>query len=109
MKITDIISLAKMGYSPDDVREFLKEESSNTVALDTQAVEVPTTEPIADVQVNDDAVKEEPKQPDVDYKALYEEEQKKVQDLQRANVNTNMSGTEEDSEELLISAISRFL
>ena len=59
--------------------------------------------------MNEEAVKEEPKEPDVDYKALYEEEQKKVQELQKANVHTDMSGAEDDSDEMLISAISRFL
>lgn len=67
MNIKDIIALAKAGYKPGEIRELLE-------------LAVPEPEP----------PKEEPepepeKEPEPDYKAMYEESQKKLLAAQKAN------------------------
>lgn len=105
MKFTDVIALAKAGYSPEDVREFLKVETPTEDTLDSQVEEPIETEPVK--VEKEEAV--EPPQPEVDYKSLYEESQKKLQEVQTLNTRQNMAGTEENTDDALLSAISRFL
>jgi len=106
MKFTDVIALAKAGYSPEDVREFLKVETPSEEPLDSQVEEPIETEPVK-VEEKEEVI--EPPQPEVDYKALYEESQKKLQEVQTLNTRQNMAGTEENTDDALLSAISRFL
>lgn len=63
MKFSDIVDLAKAGYKPSDIKELLT-----------------LTEP---KEVESDPVPE--KEPDVDYKAMYEAEKKKLEELQDKN------------------------
>lgn len=69
MNIKDIIALAKAGYKPGEIKELLE-----------LAVPEPTAdpEPAADPEP-------EPKEPEPDYKAMYEESQKKLLAAQKAN------------------------
>lgn len=106
MKFTDIIALAKAGYGPDDVKELLKVETPTEEPLDSQVEETIKADPIKEEEKEE--VIETP-QPEVDYKALYEESQKKLQEVQTLNTRQNMAGAEENTEDALLSAISRFL
>lgn len=66
MKFSDIVDLAKAGYKPSDIKELLTLKEPD----DKQ-------EPEADKKGT------EPDEPD--YKALYEEEKKKLEELQDKN------------------------
>lgn len=66
MKFTDIIALAKQGFTPADIREFMK--------LDTEP-EQPAEDP---QQEQEEQPAEDPQQ-EPDYKQLYEEEKAKRQ------------------------------
>ena len=78
MKFTDIIALAKQGFTPADIREFMK--------LDTEPEETPAVaDPVpeeeqaaADPEPEEEQAAADP-EPEQDYKKLYEEEKAKRQ------------------------------
>ena len=65
MNIKDIIALAKAGYKPGEIKELLE-------------LAVPEPEPEKEPEP-------EQKEPEPDYKAMYEESQKKLLAAQKAN------------------------
>lgn len=80
MKFSDVITLAKQGFTPSDIREFLKLETEPETPLaaadpgpEQEPEETPAddTEPEHEEQPADD--------PEPDYKKLYEEEKAKRQ------------------------------
>ena len=88
MKLTDIIALAKAGYTPADVKELVALESateSNAASMLEDKTEG-VTEP-----VNNDPA---PVAPEVDYKALYEAEKKKLEDIQAAKTKQEVIESE---------------
>ena len=83
MKLSDIIALAKQGFTPADIREFMAtdqqqekgkdpEEKEKDPGEDPEEKEEPETQP---AKKKDDQGKEETP----DYKKLYEEEKAKRQ------------------------------
>lgn len=101
MNLTDIISLAKQGYKPDDIKELIAlskedEKESN----ESKATENST-----------DGAEGEPEESidNVDYKKLYEESQKKIEALQKENVNKDLSegGTRTPSDEDILRELAR--
>ena len=70
MKFTDIVELAKAGYKPSDIKELyaLKEPEDKQ-------------EPDGDKKVQKGTEPDDP----TDYKALYEAEKKKLEELQKKN------------------------
>ncbi len=71
MKFTDIIAIAKQGFTPADIREFLK--------LDTEPETPPAADPAPAEADPDPAPAEADPDPEPDYKQLYEEEKAKRQ------------------------------
>lgn len=67
MNIKDIIALAKAGYKPGEIKELLE-------------LAVPEPEPEKEPEPEP-----EQKEPEPDYKAMYEESQKKLLAAQKAN------------------------
>lgn len=85
MKFTDIIALAKQGFTPADIREFLKldtEPEEASAGSDPAPVsEDPVSDPTpaaADPEPGETPAAEDPQQ-EPDYKQLYEEEKAKRQ------------------------------
>lgn len=70
MNIKDIIALAKAGYKPGEIKELLE-------------LAVPEPEPAKDPEPATDP--EPAKDAEPDYKAMYEESQKKLLAAQKAN------------------------
>ena len=69
MKFSDIVDLAKAGYKPSDIKELLT-----------------LKEPEDDKGADEDKKVQKGTEPDApDYKALYEEEKKKLEELQDKN------------------------
>ena len=97
MKFTDIIALAKAGYSPADVREFMNKDISDTSTTAPEAVspapDVETTAPEA-VSLAPDVVSEltEDQKKIIDLEA-------KIAEMQKANVNKNLSDVDNTSDE----------
>ena len=85
MKFTDIIDLAKAGYKPSDIKELMSLKEPETV-------ETPAEEPKAEDNAPEVTPKETPaeeavKEPDIDYKSLYEAEKSKVEKMQAENAS----------------------
>lgn len=81
MKFTDIIALAKQGFTPSDIREFLKldtEPETASAAADPAPVSE-DPEPEETPAAADPEPEETPADPEPDYKQLYEEEKAKRQ------------------------------
>ena len=110
--LSDVATLAKAGYTPQDVKELLQlgkpQEDLKTVAQPPQTATEPTvlqavvTDPSVLVTTDtgaDEPITTAPKasEPPVDapdYKALYEAEQGKVKDLQNKINNVDVSGND---------------
>ena len=101
--IMDLLSFAKAGYSPKDVKELLEIDVPDNVPSpkSPEAIQAPE-EKKAEENTPRESVKEEPSPDaadanDIDYKKLYEEEAEKVKQLQIANTKQDASkGSEED-------------
>lgn len=104
LNLKDVVDLAKAGYTPKDVKELI--ELSKT----SDAPQSLTQPPLSDAEqtvsqsqsesteadnVSSAAPKEsEPTETEPDYKALYEAEKQKVNDLQIKNTQADVSAKE---------------
>lgn len=82
MTIKDLISFAKAGWKPADVREFLQEIEPEP-SPDPEPESDPEPEPEPDPEPEADPEPET--DPEPDYKKLYEAEKKEKEKLQKAN------------------------
>lgn len=85
MRLTDYVTLLKSGMSLDEIKE---REAHENAVVEEEVVQIETTveEPVAEV--------EEVTEPEPDYKALYEESQKNLKELQQQNTKENMKPTD---------------
>lgn len=100
IKFSDIIALAKSGYTVSDVKELM--QLSETPSNDETEAPQDDQEPAAEDP-------EEPEKEEVDYKALYEQEQEKVKRLQAVNRNQNAQTNEKTDQELLMDLARDFM
>lgn len=100
IKFSDIIALAKSGYTVSDVKELM--QLSETPSNDETEAPQDNTEPAAEDP-------EEPEQEEVDYKTLYEQEQEKVKRLQAVNRNQNAQTNEKTDQEILMDLARDFM
>lgn len=100
IKFSDIIALAKSGYTVSDVKELMQLSDAT-----------PSDEPEAPQDVAEPAAEdpEEQEQEEVDYKALYEQEQEKVKRLQAENRNQNAQTNEKTDQEILMDLARDFM
>lgn len=91
MEVKTAIQFALMGIGPKDAQTLMQ---AGYTPEDCKEIKGIT--PSEDGKVVVEEKKEEPKkeEPEVDYKALYEAEQKKVQDLQQANINKDIPASD---------------
>lgn len=98
MKFTELVALAKAGYSLADIKELKK------LADESEAIETP--QPTVETpNLNTESVEEAEATPD--YKKLYEDSLIKLAEAQKANINQPMPDS--NDEESLASAIMRFM
>lgn len=105
IKFSDIIALAKSGYSVSDVKELMQ-------LSETQLSETPSNDETEAPQDNQEPAAEDPEEPEqeeVDYKALYEQEQEKVKRLQAVNRNQNAQTNEKTDQEILMDLARDFM
>ena len=110
LNIKDVVDLAKAGYTPKDVKELI-ELSKTPEPLQAETQPAGDAEPIisqstpADTEpdnVASAAPKEsEPTAAEPDYKALYEAEKAKVNDLQIKNTQADISAPQTTEKDLL--------
>lgn len=79
MKFSDVITLAKQGFTPADIREFLKLETEPERSAEDPAPAEPEQPAEDPQQEQEEQPAEDPQQEELDYKKLYEEEKAKRQ------------------------------
>ena len=82
MTIKDLISFAKAGWKPADVREFLQDIEPEP-STDPEPKEDP--EPEQEPEEEPEPAADPEPEPEPDYKKLYEDEKKEREKLQKAN------------------------
>ena len=100
IKFSDIIALAKSGYSVADVKELM--QLSETPSNDETEAPQDTSGPAADVPVQTE-------EEEVDYKTLYEKEAEKVRKLQEQNINKDAQKQEKTDQEILMEMARDFM
>lgn len=101
IKFSDIIALAKSGYSVADVKELMQ-LSDTTPSNDDKEAPQDDEEPAEQ--------EPEPSQEEaVDYKKLYEAEAEKVRKLQAENINKNAQQNEKTDSEILMEMARDFM
>ena len=121
MKLTDLIDLAKAGYTPADVREFLasgnKPDVEKTEPGKGSAEDAPgeKTETENKENVSCETLEEnsDPKKPTetpeaVDYKAAYETAMEALKKAQAANTKQQQPQPEDDRK-ILMDAVAQFM
>lgn len=101
IKFSDIIALAKSGYSVADVKELMQ-LSDTTPSNDDKEAPQDEEEP---AEQDPEPSQEEA----VDYKKLYEAEQEKVRKLQAENINKNAQQNEKTDSEILMEMARDFM
>lgn len=121
ISISDMIALAKAGYTPSQVKELMTMEISQDVkpepeanTEEPQAAAAPSDEAktasAESKQTTENAGPEKPEDP-VDYKALYEQTKADLDKAQKANVSQNAGAAQnmEDAYKHLTETISSYL
>ena len=83
MKFSDILDLARQGYKPSDIRELLSMDTEPEPKPETKPETEPETKPENEPETKPD--NEPEMKPETDYKKLYEETLKRLDDLQKSN------------------------
>lgn len=96
MNFLDLVSFAKSGWTPADVREFLKASEEVQEEPETKEDNAESDHISKEIDENSAKTEEKPQEvetsskDEVDYKALYEAEHEKVAKLQKANTKKNI-------------------
>lgn len=97
MTLNDIITLAKQGYKPADIKELIQMSEGQDDAPQVEQSAISTQSENSESEnapIEEDAVQAPEAEQSVDYKKLYEEEKKKVETIQQSNVKKNIQGNE---------------
>lgn len=125
MKFTDIIDLAKAGYSPKDVKDLLALEP-NSHEQDPEPVKNPVGGPLPDdkdkiiedlkkqIAENESKLRESEEKPDEEVKpdprdAEIEELKKKIAAFQAAEVKKDISGPQMTDDDRLKETVRKFM
>ena len=121
ISISDMIALAKAGYTPGQVKELMTMEISQDVKTETEAkaeeqqaaaapIDKAKTASAEPNQATENAGTEKSEDP-VDYKALYEQTKADLDKAQKANVSQNAGAVQntEDVYKHLTETISTYM
>lgn len=114
MKITDIVELAKQGYTPADIKELMSLNIQEPVQPTlTQVQEDTSKEPAKSEPTPSDPVEPEKAEPAIDnsinYKEMYESTKIELEKLQNNNIHSNIKGEQEDGIKSLNALVSSFM
>ena len=118
MKFTDIVELAKQGYTPNDIKELMALSDNAESKADDQGAQNPPEQGRSEGATGEEGVKPEPdeKKPEqptggddnsIDYKKLYEDSQAELRKAQQANVNQTIKQDDIVSDEEALRNIVR--
>lgn len=89
MNFSDIIALAKAGYSVSDVKELMSlDKNDETVPPENKTLPGTDGKVEADKDKPEEKKVEQEPEPAIDYKLMYEESQKQLKNLQKQNTKT---------------------
>lgn len=113
LKFNDILSLAKNGYTPSDIKELIElskeADSSESDTGDKEQITEDTKTPSSTVAAPEDD-KEEKDSEIEDYKNEIEDLKKQISDLQKANTRKNIADTDEKSDsEVFADVMKQFM
>ena len=102
LNLSDVVALARAGYSVKDVKELMEMSKSQpeTTQPEIQEPEVIPETPSGNV-AESQPKESEPPAAEPDYKAMYEAEHQKVSDLQNKNNRADVSTPEVSQDDLL--------
>ena len=107
MNLTDIIALAKNGYSLKDIKELIALASDDPEKMPPEEDHHEEAGIDGSDEQKDDATPEDHEQV-LDYKKLYEEQndkiinlEKKLEEVQKNNTRKNMQGEKPDNQEII--------
>lgn len=105
LNLSDVVALARAGYSVKDVKELMELSKSQPETTQSETEDHPQLSQSEDVSSDNVAATapKESEQPaaEPDYKAMYEAEAKKVSDLQNKNNMVDVSTPAVSEQELL--------
>ena len=101
MKFSDIIALAKAGYTPADIREFMSQETgkdSDHTPDDAPAEKAPEEkkDPDPDTPDTGNDIHKDPEEK-VNYEEKYKELEKQFSNLQKSLKEAQLSNTKQDA------------
>ena len=90
MKFTDILALAKQGYTPQDIKDLLALSTDQDADKEAEPKDTEIPPDHVEAEPAPEPEKDEPAE-DLDYKKLYEEEQQKTAKLQKLVLSADLS------------------
>lgn len=97
MKLGDIIALARAGFTPGDIREFLAADAPAKIETDSMdPAEAPAEKTVDEIPDETEDPEPEPKSEpadgaeSLDYKKMYEESQEALKRAQSVNIHKEM-------------------
>ena len=112
MKIADIITLKKQGFTLAEIKELetLADDIGQGVSTQEKEKEAEQKEPVPDEEEKVEVSVEPEKAEDVvDYKNLYEETKKKLEEAQKENIKKDYSDKEQDADTILEDIVRNFM
>ena len=111
MKLQDLITLATQGYKLAEIKELVALADNGQDETIQETKDSSKESPEVDAHKEGEEEREPEVEKDViDYKTLYEEEKKKVEELQNANIRKDNSGQDgEDTDKILEDIVRNFM
>ena len=113
LNLNDIVSLAKQGYKPADIKELIELSRSAEPSGETSEETVNNVEQTeisesvsSNTKQNEDS-KEGEEDQIIDYKKKVEDLEKRIADLQKANTKKNIADTDEKSDSEVVFDLAR--
>ena len=110
MKFTDIVELAKQGYTPADIKELMALSDNAESKTDDQGAQNPPEQGRSEGASGEDSAKLQPDEQktekpagsnddSIDYKKLYEDSQAELKKAQQANITQTVKREDNVSDE----------
>lgn len=108
MKFSDIVALAKSGYTVSDIKELIS--MTDSVEADSATIEKADSEtaPAAESEKEDTTTSADSSEDNTDYKKLYEDTLSKLEKAQASNNATNVGMNIKNNDEILTSLFEDF-
>lgn len=109
MNLADILTLAKQGYKPGDIKELIS--TAETVEAPQEPEKEPDIkeDPKEPEKAIEDTATEPKESPQPEENAKIKELEDKIKELQQANISKDISGQQEDPEDIIKDLVTSFM